>query len=169
MCWIFFKQSLQGVGDFQCIQAVEQKWHIIGIYSAYYNQTNRTEFNHLAEDLDKTVHLMWQLRKRRRFNATYISIDVCNDFNRLPKIVESVYLDEKYHYSSWSGYHNTTFHLSTVFAIYVEVPTEMMSFLKASFYGDLDLQEIACLLTLPSVKNRLTYTQPFYITSSRTA
>ena len=103
-------------------------WHVVGIYSACYNQTNRTELNHLAEDLDKTVEYMWKQRTHRKFgsypktfysrkkgfiNVTYISIDICNDFNRLPKIVEFIYLDWAFHYESWSNWRNKSYTLTS--------------------------------------------------------
>ena len=130
------------------------KWHVIGIYSACYNQTNRTELNHLAEDLDKTVEYLWKQRTHRKFtlymkpivcskkgfgfiNVTYISMDICNDFNRLPEIVESIYLEKIFHYESWSDKRNRSYSLSTVIAIYADVPSEMMSYLEASFQGDI--------------------------------
>ena len=69
-------------------------------------------------------------------NKKYVSVDICNDFQRLPEIVESIYLDNEYHYETWSKKFNKTMVLSNVIAIYAEVPPEMMNYLKASFAND---------------------------------
>ena len=111
--------------------------YVIGVYSACYGQANRTELNLLAEDLDTTVDYMWNIKvKDTKMNLKYISIDICMDFHRLPKLVESIYLDEEYHYETWSQKWNKTILVSTVVAIYAEVPTDMMDFLEASFVDD---------------------------------
>ena len=70
-------------------------------------------------------------------NVTYISFDVCYDFNRLPKIIESIYLDNSFHYESWSNKQKKSYSISNIIAIYAEVPPEMMNYLDASFSGDI--------------------------------
>ena len=123
----------------QCDSVKDQQLllYVIGIYSACYNQTNRTEINQFAEDLDKTVKYMWNFQNSlMKNNATYISIDVCDKFDSLPDIVQSIYLDKRYHFKSWSKMRNKTYYLSNILAIYAEGPPEMMDYLNASFYGD---------------------------------
>ena len=82
----------------QCDYDLNHTWYVIGIYSACYNQTNRTKQNVLAENLDKTVKNMWAgegtieaLDEEDKIPVTYRSVDVCNDFNQLPKLIESFY------------------------------------------------------------------------------
>ena len=130
--------------EFQCHYDEDQKWHVIGIYSACYDQNNRTEQNKRAEDMDKTVRYMYERRAHGLlmydtgpFNATYISIDVCNDFHRLPQIIESIYLNEEYYYQAWSRERNKIYNLPTISAIYAEVPPDMMNYLTTSFVGDI--------------------------------
>ena len=68
--------------EFGCDYEPNQKWSVIGIYSACYNKTNRTKFNKQAEDLDTSVKYMWKQRAtdfftdRKPINVTYISFDV---------------------------------------------------------------------------------------------
>ena len=132
----------------KCNLEKSHKWHVIGIYSACYNQANRTELNHLAEDLDNAMDYMWKQRAHTRFgysksykkgfiNVTYISVDICNDFSRLPRSIESIYLNETYYYQSWSKRLNKTYNLPNIIAIYAEGPPEMMDYLEASFHGDI--------------------------------
>ena len=100
--------------------------------------------NELAEKLDGTVQQMWEMRAQGLYedidqlSATYVSIDVCHDLERLPKIVESIYLDRKFHYQkSWSHKRNKTFSSSKIIKIYSEGPPEMINYLTASFQEDI--------------------------------
>ncbi|XP_066927358.1 uncharacterized protein [Clytia hemisphaerica] len=121
----------------QCDNDDQYQWYVIGIYSACYNETNRTELHHLAEALDKSIKFMWEHGIYDRLNYKYISIDVCDDFNNLPKIVESIYLNESLYYLTWSEKLNKSYSLSSVIAIYAEGPAEMMNYLDASFHDDI--------------------------------
>ena len=125
-----------GSTDFQCDYNTQHKWYVLGIYSACYDKANRSELNILAEDLDKTVKYMWELKATSLhypITTTYISLDVCEDFNQLPKIVEAIYLNETFHFKTWSQESKKTDSFSSIIAIYAEVPTEMMNYLTASF------------------------------------
>ncbi|XP_066933265.1 uncharacterized protein [Clytia hemisphaerica] len=123
----------------QCDYDDQYQLYVIGIYSACYNETNRTQLHHLAEALDKSIKFMWEYESFLTFpyNYKYISIDVCDDFNILPKIVESIYLNESLHYNTWSEKLNKSYSLSSVIAIYAEGPAEMMNYLDASFHDDI--------------------------------
>ena len=80
---------------------------------------------------------MWSLKaKDIKMNLKYISVDICTDFHQLPKLVESFFLDEGYHYVTWSEKLNKTIRLSTIIALYADVPSGMMDFLKAVFAKD---------------------------------
>ena len=132
-----FCGSLQGAEP-RCISVEHQQWYFVGIYSACYNETNRTEINHLAEDLDKTVQYMWNFHNSYiNTNATYITFDICSEFELLPDIVQALYLDERYYYTSWSDKLGKEYNFSNIVAIYAEGPPEMMNYLTASFYGDI--------------------------------
>ena len=130
----------------ECDYNKSHKWQVVGIYSACYNQSNRSKLNRLAENLDKTVEYMWEKRATDLFkrsgdysfkiNVTYISIDVCTDFNRFSKTIESIYLDRRFNYDAISKRSNTTLSVSRIIAIYAEGPPEMMTFLDMAFYGD---------------------------------
>ena len=48
----------------QCGYDNDHKWSVIGIYSACYNNNNRTESNKMAEDLDKVVKHLWKIRSK---------------------------------------------------------------------------------------------------------
>ena len=136
--------SNTGVTGKSCGYPSGQKWYVFGIYSACYNRTNRTELNRLAEDLDQTVGYMWRLkatdfydkentRNKIRINVTYISVDVCNDFQRVVEIVDKIQLDKEYYYATWSRRTRKFIHMSSVLRIYAELPTPMMGFLQAPF------------------------------------
>ena len=71
------------------------------------------------------------------FKFDYVSIDVYDDFNQLPRLVESFYLSETYHYQSWSEKSNKTYTMPTIVSVYAEVHTEMMKFLEASLPKDI--------------------------------
>ena len=43
----------------KCNQVTYQNYYTVGIYSACYNQANRTEQNRLAEALDATATNLW--------------------------------------------------------------------------------------------------------------
>ena len=122
----------------ECDEKQVKKWHVVGIYSACYNETNRSEFNRLAGDLDRTIEHMWVHLDHLHWSrgATYVSIDVCNDFDRLTQIVEAIYLDTKYNFEGRRHGNLTSLTLSNIAAIYAEVPSEIMNFLKASFFND---------------------------------
>eukprot|EP00111_Clytia_hemisphaerica_P014795 TCONS_00043620-protein len=113
----------------QCDYDDQYQWYVIGIYSACYNETNRTELHHLSEALDKSIKFMWEYDSflTSHYNYKYISIDVCDDFNNLSKIVESIYLNESLHYNTRSEKLNKSYSLSSVIAIYAEGPAEMMN------------------------------------------
>ena len=142
---IYFKTS---VTELTCDYRSDQKWHVFGIYSACYNNTNRTKLNGLAEDLDQIVGYMWKLKAtdfydeeddfiKRRLNVTYVSVDVCNNFERVVEIVDMIHLDREYHYATWFWKTRQVIHMSSVLAIYAELPTKMMEFLRDSFVGDI--------------------------------
>ena len=139
----YLYNTVENSDPLQCHYEQNQTWHVLGIYSACYNQPNRTKINKLAEDLDMTVKHMWKLKLKKpdiykgHLNVKYISIDVCNNSGRLPQIVESIYLNETFNYKTWSKKSNKTISLSSILAIYAEETSEMMNYLKASFYGDI--------------------------------
>ena len=143
MISLFYTFALKTSLQFQCDYEKDQNWYVLGVYSACYNETNRTEVNHLAEALDKTVKYLWEVTAKediysndKPINFSYISIDVCNDFKRLPKIFESIYLDDRFHYNTWSAKSKNKIYLSKILAIYAEGPPEMMNYLTTSFDGD---------------------------------
>ena len=85
---LYFYTTVKEAKTQRCQYEQNQTWHVLGIYSACYNQSNRTKINRLAEDLDEIVSYMWQFRindeNEGHLNVKYISIDVCNNFSRLP-------------------------------------------------------------------------------------
>ena len=122
----------------------DHTWYVIGIYSACYHNNNRSELNILAEKLDKTADFMWRqrspenkvLRHLKPISTTYLSFDVCKNYSRLQRLIQSIQLDEQYHYKTWSRRSNRTIYVSNVIAIYAEVPSKMMSYLESSFPND---------------------------------
>ena len=137
-------QTFTVTKGFGCNYDADHQWNIIGVYSACYNETNRTELNYLAEALDKTVKYIWGEKAKGSFlyfkkptNLSYLSFDVCNNFTKLPAIVESIKLNKSLHYKTWSKKSKNIVHLSKVVAIYAEGPPEMMDYLEASFHGDI--------------------------------
>ena len=126
-------------------QRNQTTWYVIAIYSACYNKTNNITENHkLARALDKTVEHLWNLREigflglwtLDNIKRKYLSIDVCNDFDRLPKLIESFNLDGYYHHDVWSRKSNATISLSSIIAIYAEGSDFMMDYLETSFSND---------------------------------
>ena len=95
-----------------CNYEKDHKWHVIGIYSACYNNSKRTELNRLAQDLDVTLKYLWNrtdvVLNNFELPVVYHSIDVCDDFNQLPKLVESINLDKIFYYNTWSQQSNKT-------------------------------------------------------------
>ena len=137
-----FNTNVEGFGIRPCHRSKDHTWYVLGIYSACYGQASRTKLNLLAEDLDKAVRYVWNLRATkpelfpayfRPIKVKYVSLDVCGDFHKLPEIIESIHLDEEYHYATWSRKSLKPIYLSRVVAIYAEVPTEMMNYLESSF------------------------------------
>ena len=130
----------------QCDYPRNHTWYVIGIYSACYHSNNRSELNLLAEKLDRTVEIMWShggairsmgIVYKQQINTTYLSFDICYNYSRLKRLIESIQLDEMYHYKAWSRKSNQTIHVSNVIAIYAEVPITMMNYLENSFPGDI--------------------------------
>ena len=65
--------------------------------------------------------------------------DVCNDFNRLPVIIKSIFLNQTFYYETWSFKRNKSYSLSKYYCNlqYAEVPPDMMHHLEASFHSDI--------------------------------
>ena len=115
----------------------EDVLYFVGIYSACYERTNRTDENKLCQYTDEYVRSEIQsakelsLEESRLSQTQYISYDVCDDLENLYELVQTLLLNDKYMVSA----HNLTdVTKSQIGFVVIQLPKPMTKFFTGLYY-----------------------------------